>query len=260
MHEKVVANDELARQYASDEKTHAISWNQRGKKIWEYSARYECTNISGLPYNHMVEENGLPLSAKRLAAEQRRQNTLSKLGLGQDFVLDVRNLDPHAGIRSALPICCLATLFDNRVLRHEQINGRDNLVIESVPKRKATPSSQEERTAFDWKETTWIDAGDLIPARYEVELLHDKGPLLKGSQFRRGFFRLEEASKTKDESSKTVWLQSDSGGHFNIKFYWYRQLETWEDTSYNFKKFKADAFFLDDSTREAAQKGPSQNP
>jgi hypothetical protein len=263
VHANVVANDELARQYASDETTHAISLNQKGKKIWEHSAKFECANIGGKPYNHMVEENGKPLDAKKLEAEQKRQDTLSELGLGQDFVIDVRNLNPRDAIRSALPICCLTAMFDNRVLKHEQINGRDNLVVESVPKANAIPSSPQERTALDWKETVWIDVHDLTPARYEVSLLNDKDSLprlLKGSKFRRDFVRLERTSDSKDHSSETVWLLSCSEGHFNAKVAWYRQFETYESTEYNYKKFKADVRLLGNSVQEIPDNGTVQKP
>ena len=259
VHANVEANDKLARQYASDEMTHTVSLNQKGKKIWEYSTKFECAIVGGLPYNHMVEENGKPLSTKKLEAEQKRQDVLSGLvHRNQDFVFDLRGTDPHDAIHSALPICCLSTMFDNRVLRHEQINGRDNLVVESVPKANAIPFTLDEKTALDWMETTWIDVNDLIPARYDVELLNDKSYLLKGTKLRRDYFRLEKALDTKDRLSETVWLQSSSEGHFNLKFFWYRQFETWEDTSYNYKRFKGDVRILENSMQEVPQHGSSQ--
>jgi hypothetical protein len=258
MHINIKANDELARHYASDETQHMVSLNQKGKKIWEYSTKYECANVGGKPYNHMIEENGMPLSAKRLEAEQKRQDILSDLVIGHGFVLDIRGLSPQDAIHSVLPICCLSTVFDNRVLRHEQINGRDNLVIESVPKANAIPFTLDEKTALDWKETTWIDVNDLIPARYEVELLNDKNYLLKNSKLRRDFSRLEKALDPNDRSSETVWLQSREEGHFNLKFFWYRQFETYEDTSYNYKRFKADMHILENSLQEVPQQGVSQ--
>jgi len=75
----------------------------------------------------------------------------------------------------------LNALFDNHVVRHETINGRDNLVIESVPKSGIGPSLTQEGTALDWKETTWVDVGYVMPTRIEAELLNDKGFLLKGT-------------------------------------------------------------------------------
>ena len=261
VHANMMANDKIAKQYASDETTHAVTLNQKGKKIWEYSAKYECAVVNGMPYNHMVEENGAPLSAKRLEAEQKRQDVLSELDIAHGFVIDIRNLSPQDAIRSTLPICCLADLFDNRVLRHEQINGRDNLVVESMPKANAYPSSPEEATALDWKETTWIDVLDLIPARYEVELLKDKDTLpklLKGSKERRDFVRLEKIFDSKDRLSETVWLQSNLEGHFNMKCLWSRQFETWESTEYNYKRFKADMRLLENSMHEVPQQGKSK--
>jgi hypothetical protein len=263
MQTNLKANDILARQYASDEESHAISLNQKGKTVWELSEKFESTFVGGLPYHHMVEHNGKPLGAKKLASEQKRQDALSELGLVREFALDIRGLSPQDAIHSALPICCLATLFNNRVLGHEQINGRDNLVVESVPKANANPTSPEDKTALDWKETTWIDVGDLVPTRYEVELLNDKGSLptlLKGSKERDNYFRLEKTFDTKDYSSETVWLHSSSEGHLNLKCLWQREFETWKDTEYNYRRFKADVRRLEGSEREITDQGTNLKP
>src|SRR5271157_1264297 len=134
MHANIVANDKLAQQYTCDDLVQESYFNKKGKKIREYSEKDESLFVGGLPYYHIVEENGKPLSAQLQVSVQKHEDALSKLGKEFDFVFDIREADPRYSFYSALPICCLATLFENRVLRHEQINGHDNLVVESVPK------------------------------------------------------------------------------------------------------------------------------
>jgi hypothetical protein len=260
MHSNVVANDKLANQYACNDQTHTVTLGKNGKKIRDFTAKFEFAVIDGLPYVHKVDENGVPLSAKRMETEQKHQDALSQIRRGMDFAFDLRDGNPRDSVYSALPICCLATLFENRVLRHEQINGRDNLVIESVPKAYANPSSPDDRTALDWKETTWIDMDDLVPTRYDVELLNDKRFLLKGSTERREFFRLEEAVDSAGHPARTVWLETYKEAHSILKFFWQLQSQTFEDTSYNYKKFSVDTRVLPNSVRGFSPESTSQGP
>jgi len=260
VHANVVANDELASQYVCNDRTHTVTLGKSGKKIRDFTAKFEFAVIDGLPYIHKVEENGVPLSARKMAAEQKHQDSLSPFRRGVDFVFDLRDGNPRDSVYSALPICCLATLFENRVLRHEQINGRDNLVIESVPNNNAKLSSPEERTALDWMETTWIDAEDMIPTRYDVELLNDKSFLLKGSTERREFFRLEDSSDRTAHQPQAVWLESYKEDRSNMKFFGRLQFQTFEDASYNFKKFTAKMRVLPDSVEPITIGSVSQRP
>jgi hypothetical protein len=260
MHANLMENEELARQYACNDRTHTVVFSSSGKKTRDDTAKFEYAVIDGLPYIHKVEQNGVPLSAKKMALEQKHQDALSQNGRGLDFVFDLRDGNPSDSIYSALPICCLVSLFENRVLRREQINGRDNLVIESVPKPDAQPSSEDERTALDWKETTWIDADDLIPTRYEVELLNDERFLLKGSTERRDFIQFKDSSDPSGSSPQTVWLESTKEDHSKLKFLWQRVVEDFEDTSYDYKKFKVDLRLLEDSVQEIPNQGPKRNP
>jgi hypothetical protein len=256
----VLVNEELVQQYACDDLVHTVQWNTKGKKLSEHLEKFEVVFIDGLPYRHMVEDNGKRLGAQKLISEQRRQDTLSELGKDFDFVFYLRDGSPSDSVFSALPICCLTTLFDNRVLRHEQVEGRDNLVIESVPRSSPSDVSPVEKTSLDWKETTWIDSKDLLPTRFEVELLNDKSFLLKGSTDRRDFFPLQNPPDWSNHPLQTVWLLRHDEGHSNLKFLWSRQTELFEDTSSNYRRFKVDARVLPDSIRDVPQRGASTKP
>jgi hypothetical protein len=144
----------------------------------------------------------------------------------------------------------LTALFENHAARHETINGRDYLVIESVPKLDKDITNYEEPTALNWKETTWIDAEYLMPTRIEVELLKDNRFLLKETKFQRSYLRLEEEEA--DEAGhprRAVWLENYAEGRSILKFLWLLESETFEDTSYNFKRFDGKMRVLNDSMR-----------
>jgi len=260
MHANLVANAKLARQYACDDSMHSVALNKKGKKIRDDTEKFESAVINGVWYNRQVEKNGVPLSARKMASTQKHLDAIHEIGRGKDFIFDVRDINPRDSVYSSLPFCCLATLFENRALRYEQINGRDNLVVESTPKANPETVSEDEITALDWKETTWIDMADLIPTRYEAELLNDRSFVLKGTTERRDFFRFEWPPDSTSQPKETVWLESHMLGHLNIKFAWQLEFQTSEGTSYNYKKFKTDMRLLPDSVQEISSQGASQKP
>jgi hypothetical protein len=159
-----------------------------------------------------------------------------------------------------LPICCLAILFKNRILRHEQINGRDNLVVESRPKFNPGTASPHDRTALDWKETTWIDVNDLIPTRYQVELLKDKNWLLKGSRDRRDYIRMDYKSDPNAPPTCTVWLFQSGADHAVLKGSDGILVIDSDDTAYNYKKFIGDIHMVPNSVQEIPHQNPSPGP
>jgi hypothetical protein len=175
MHANLRANEELAQQYVCDDSVHEEYFNKSGKKTAEKSEKIESVFVNGLLYHQIVEQNGKPVPPKKQLSLQRHEDAITELGDGFDFIFDLRDGNPKDSIYSALPICCLNTLFDNHLVRHETINGRDNLVIESTPKSSVGVSSAPGATALDWKETTWVD----------VECVRRKWPFPKLSVVRK---------------------------------------------------------------------------
>jgi hypothetical protein len=260
MHTNIVANDRIAQQFACDDFVQKSFFNRKGKKLGDYTEKFESLFVDGLPYIHKVEENGRSLSAQKLVSEQKHQDALSELGKGFDFVFDLRDGNPHDNIYSALPICCLAGLFENHVLRHEMVDGRDTLVVESLPKASQGAASPVDRTSLDWKETTWIDLDDLMPARIEAVLLNDKGFLLKGTTEQREFLRWQDPSDKNGSPPQTVWLWRRTLAHSILKFLLNLQFQTFEDTSYNFKRFKAHIHMLPNSVQEIPHQNATPGP
>ncbi len=175
-----------------------------------------------------------------------------------DFTLEMVGQDPHNNIYSDLPICCLSSLFDNRVVGREVIDGRDNIVIESTPRANATPASEHERTALDWKETTWIDVRDVMPTRYDVELLNDIKYLTKGTTDRTDFMRVEAAGTAEGDAKQVVWLVRS--GSCRLEYLWQgkRTREIAEDQCVNYRKFRGEMRVLQDSVREVPSGSPAK--
>lgn len=128
------------------------------------------------------------------------------------------------------------------------IDGRQNLVIESVPKTGVIPQATKEESALDWKEITWIDLDDLMPPQYEVELLRDKQFLIKGSTTLLEYVRWQGPPNLSG-APVTVWLQSSARDHMLTKFLWNRQVQESEQSWSSFRKFTVDMHIVDTSVQ-----------
>jgi hypothetical protein len=247
MNENIHANDRLAARYTFDWTSVFKIYSSKGKVLSDKSEKWVHVNIDGVDYARMVEVNGKPLSPKKQIAEQKRSDSMGQLGKGYDFVFQVIGMNPRDYIYSDFPVSYLDTLFDNRVIGRQVIDGRDTLVVESTPKADAEPLSDREKTAMDWKETTWIDVEDAMPARYDAELLNTKNYLLKDSVERLEFTRFPVTEARNLKLPAYVWLMEASSFHF---FLWSKNYEVGRDDYYNYRRFQSDAQILEDSMRE----------
>lgn len=252
---RVKANRErnlmLAQQYTSVEFWHNVNFDKKGKKRDDESAKFENVFVEGLRYRKKVEENGKPLTGKAAEEEQERYDKAVKERRAMP-IEEKRRLFHSRGTFS-WPLCCLTTLFDNRPVRHETIEGRDALVVESVPKPNARPANEAERSSLNWKETTWIDTADAMPARIDLESVQDEGLFFKGSTIRIDFTRLIESPTPGGQPEHAVWLQKSTVARFQIKVRGMRGSGETDETWSEFKRFHVDMRLLDDSVREVPQ-------
>jgi hypothetical protein len=244
------ANNRVAARYTFDWTSSCEIYNPKGKLLSDNSDKWVSVTIDGVQYERIVESNGKPLSKRKQIAERKRSDAVGELGKGYDFVFDIVRRDPRNNVYSDLPFSYLDSLFDNRVLGHQSINGRDTLVVESTPMVDAKPQSDREKTAFDWRETTWIDIEDLVPARYDLELVNRKNFLQKGTVYSVEFTRLPVTQTGNSQLPPNVWLIHSDSGHF---IFWPANSEVLHDDFYNYKRFQSDSRVLEDSV----QVGPS---
>jgi hypothetical protein len=253
MQANMAENAKISQQYTSSEvRRTRNSFDNGGNFGEDVSTKFENMFVEGIPYKRKVEVNGKPLSLEEAAEELKRLDTA--VMERRAMPLEQKRQYFRVGYHSSLPVCCLATMFDNRVVGREQIDGRDVLVVESHPKASAKPSSKQEKSALDWRETTWIDLGDVMPARVEAELLKDREQLEKGMTARIEYMRLQEREAGNGAAQKAVWLQSRSISSFRFRARWNDGSGTTEETWSNYKRFKVDIRLLDDSMQEIPPK------
>jgi hypothetical protein len=243
------SNDRLIQQYTSDEVWHNRNFDKNGKTTVDESAKYEHVFLEGLPYRKKVEENGKPLVGKEAAAEEKRYEEAVK----ERRAMTTRQkwLSLHKTWHFSLPMCCLTTLFENHVVGHEQVDGRDMLVVDSVPRPDAMPKNDEERTALNWRQRAWIDIGDEIFARIDCESLSDQNHTAKGMTIRLDFDRTVDVPSIEGHPARAVWLLKNTTSNFRFKLLWIGATGTTEQTWSNFKKFHVDMRLLEDTMEPA---------
>lgn len=250
------ANLLLQQQYTSDELWHNRNFDKNGKLTLDETAKYENIALEGLLYRRKVEQNGKPLSGKEVAAEQARYN--KAVAERRAMTPAQKRLSLHRSYNFSLPLAYLATLFDNRALRREQLNGRDTLVVESTPKADAKPANDAEKSSLDWKETTWIDIADAMPARFEAEQLVDKKQFLKGLTIQMDDVRIVDAAGVNGASAKPIWLLNRTVARGQFKMMWIKVSYVTEQSWSNFKRFHVDMRLLDDTMQEVPSSAAHQ--
>lgn len=244
-------NGLLAQQYTSVELWHNVNFDKSGKKTLDESAKFENVFVEGLPYRKKVEENGKPLTGKAAEEEQKRYD--KAVEERKKMSIEEKRRGLHLSYTYSWPLCCLATLFDNRAVGHETIDGRDTIEVVSTPKPDARPANEGEKSALNWMETTWIDGLDAMPARIEVELLRDEGHFAKGMTNHSDYERLVGLPATGTGPESAVWLQKSFVGRFRFKLLWIGATGETDQTWSDFKRFHVDMRLLEDTVKEAPQ-------
>jgi hypothetical protein len=250
------ANRELSQQFTSDELWHNRNFGKNGQITEDDAAKYENVFVEGLPYQRKVEQNGKPLTGDAAAAEEKRYE--QAVAERRRMSLEEKRRGLHWSLHSSLPMCCLTTLFENRIVRHETIEGRDTVVVESTPRADARPANRDEKTSLNWKETTWIDSEDAMPARIVVESLADQEHLAKGNSLQLDFDRVADAPASDGLPERAVWLLRHCISRFHLKMPWSGTSGTTEQTWSNFKKFRVDMRLLDDSVQTLPEEQGNQ--
>ncbi len=240
----------LAEQYTSLEEWRNLNWNEKGKKVIDESARYENVFVEGLPYRRMVAQNGKPLTGKAAAKEEQRYE--KAVEERKHMTLDQKRGFFHLTLHSDMPLCCLATLFDNRITGEQLVDGRETLVVESTPKPGAKPDAAE-MTALNWRETTWIDVQDDMPVRTIAVALKDMKLLRKGFTFRLDWERV--LPPPDERNGQPAWLEKHFSGQGWSKILLMNRRVDTEETYSDYKKFQVDVRFLDNTVKPAPPNG-----
>ena len=144
-------NWKLASQYTYVEQADYFGFDKNGQPKKNRSETNEVIFLEGATYKRLIARNESPLAPKEAAKEEKKmQQTAAerrqqrKSGIFHKEVTMGSDAD-------------LLTLFDNRVLGEESVNGRKAWVVECSPKAGYTPANEREKEAVSFSRKLWID-------------------------------------------------------------------------------------------------------
>ena len=245
MKANIARNEILAEQYTSVEEWKNLNWNKKGKETDDETAKYENVFVEGLPYRRKVAEDGKPLTGKAAAKEKQRYD--KAVDERKHMTLAEKRGFFHRTVHSDLPMMYLTTLFNNRVTGETVVNGRKTYVVVSTPKADANPSGAGEKSALNWKQTTWIDEADDMPVRTVAVALRNEKMFRKGMLIQVDMERLPP--RPDNPGGGAVWVQQDSiaKGWARVLLF-DRRVETVTRYS-DYKKFAVDVRLLPNTMR-----------
>ena len=223
---------QLAGQYTYREETTWFRFDRSGRPHKNSTETHDVIFVEGVNFRKLIARNGKPLSAREAAqvekemqetaAERRRHPPIAaggSIGFGS----------ARADIGS-LPE--LLTLFDNRLVGEEEVNGRKAWVIESTPRAGHVPASPHERDLFAFHKKLWIDEAENELARMTItvgaEGLHAREGLLlaaPGSSISIEYAKIDE--RVWEPVLVTLDIQRQSG----------KTIRPWGRTEYRQSEF-----------------------
>jgi hypothetical protein len=151
--------------YANTSDFESDYYDVQGKRISRFTSHTEDVALNGEPYERAAIVNGKRLSEEEL--ETARKNLKTTLAERHDKV--------DAGLIHGSLSFLLTAAYQNRVVGHESVEGRDCIVLESTPAIPITNPLGQLGYRF------WIDAENFNVLRSRSQTLADYDPGLLSS-------------------------------------------------------------------------------
>jgi hypothetical protein len=165
----------------------------------------------GLPgenrYRRLIEEDGRPVSAEKLAGQDReRQDEVEafvKEQSSESRRQKAAREHEKARRRYSAAIDDLSRVYDIRLIRRERINGHDTILATLNPKEDAKPQTDDGKIMRNFTARAWVSESDYELVRAEVEAIRDLSfGLGLLARVHKGTVATYERRKVNDE----VWL------------------------------------------------------
>lgn len=229
------ANQKQTYAYTYLELWHNQNFDKRGRLKANESAKFESVFIDDMPYLRKIEEDGEPLTGRAARREEKKYEAAVRARKG--MTLEQKQAEMRAKSFSfPFELGLLPTLYDNRIVGTEILDGRPAIHIDCTPRAGIDPKNEEESNALRVHLQVWIDVQDQIFSRLEGELLAPVNGLMPGSHASVSFLPLNG-----------IWLpwQSTFNGRTKLR----RSIVAVKtDLTYsNFQKFRVDVRVLDNA-------------
>lgn len=135
----------------------------------------------GLPgenrYRRLIEENGKPVTADKLAQQDRERRTdvdsYVRSQASQSQREKALRENEKARRRYSAAIDDLFRIYDIRMLRREAIGGHSTIFATLIPKEDVKPQTDDGKIMRNFKARAWVSESDYELVRVEVEAIRD---------------------------------------------------------------------------------------
>jgi hypothetical protein len=175
------ANGQKAQQYAYREYKVTQSFDKNGKQTDRQTETWDAVGLEGSTYRKLIQRNDQPLPPKEQKKEDERLAKEATLRRKESPEQRRKRLFSFSYSLGSLPPGRFIKLFDLEFKGEEPTDGRPAYLVVATPKADARPESTNEKENLNYRIRIWIDRGDQIGSRRELEVITDTSRMQKGS-------------------------------------------------------------------------------
>jgi hypothetical protein len=238
--EKDMENDKKQRDYTYIERDEEHKLDGKGNLKSTESETFEIIEIYGKQVQRRIAKNDQPLSAKDAAKEEEKiQKIIEKRKNESEADRQKRAKQEAKELEEGRKwVLEIADAYNFRLVGSEQIEGRDNWVIQGEPRPGFQPHLKYANYLPDFHGRVWIDKEDLQLARMDVECINTVSWGLFIARLHKGSRVIVEQTRVNDE----VWLPKHVAVKLDVRVALLKNLKMDADDTYrDYKKFRTSA-------------------
>jgi len=238
--EKDLQNDKKLRDYIYTERDEEHKLDGKGKVKSTESETFEIVEIYGKQVQRRIAKNDQPLSAKDAAKEEEKiQKMIEKRKNESEGDRKKREKQEAKEQEEGRQwVREVADAFNFRLVGSEQIEGRDNWVIQGEPRPGFQSHLKYANHLSDFHGRVWIDKEDLQFVKMDVECIKTASWGLFVARIHKGSRFIVEQTRVNDE----VWLPKHVAVKVDVRVALLKNFNVNEDVTYrDYKKFRTSA-------------------
>jgi hypothetical protein len=238
--DKDIENDKRRRNYTYVERDEEHKLDGKGGVKSTESETFEVMEIYGRQMRRRIAKDDQPLSGKEAAKEeekiqkkmQERKNETEAERKKREEQEEKEQEENRKWVRE------VADAYNFRLVGSEQIEGRDNWVIEGEPRPGYRPQMKDAKYLPDFRGRVWIDKKELQLTKMDVECIDTLSIGLIVARLHKGSRLVVEQTRINDE----VWLPKHEAVKLSVRVALFKNLNIDEDDTYrDYKKFRTSA-------------------
>jgi hypothetical protein len=238
--EKDIENDKKQRDYTYIERDEEHKLDGKGEVKSTESETFEVMEIYGRQMHRRIAKDDKPLSGKDAAKEEeriqkiidKRKNESEGDRKKREEQEEKQREEDRKWVRE------VADAYNFQLVGTEQIEGRDNWVIEGVPRPGYTPHLKDAKYLPYFRGRVWIDQKELQLTKLDVECIDTLSWGLVVARLHKGSRLIVEQTRVNDE----VWLPKRESVKLSVRVALFKNVNIDEDDTYrDYRKFRATA-------------------